>query len=185
MPEGENVGLRFVERLEIIGVREQTVEMLSFGEDGLNEVSKELLTKHRPHSPQAKGCGTFGALDGSQPSIEVGSAAVGGTGVCGEQVGSLLLKGGIGMLPLPVEQKRTERRHKEHLVGIDDHAVSLVDALEKMTVQGAGEHAAAMGSVNVQPDLMAVANLCDRDERVECAHWRGAAAGYYRNDGRS
>ena len=62
---------------------------------------------------------------------------------------------------IAIEQHRAQRRHEHHLVGVADDAVGLLDAGEQVAMPRAERQRAAVGRIDVQPDIVPAANVGD------------------------
>ena len=84
-----------------------------------------------------------------------------------EQIRRVLLEGGETMGRVAVEDQRAQRGHEEHFMGVPGHAVGPVESRHQPAMPLAQACRAAVGRIDVQPDLVPAADVGHLLQRVE------------------
>ena len=134
------------------------------GERGLEGLAaRELQREPDPHRP--KGAGELRAEVG-------GRRGVGGGEVVGTDPERLAEHAHV-----PQQQRPGAVGDEERLVRVDDQGVGATETGEDLTALGAEREQAAVGRVDVQPELLGRRDVGDRLERVDGAGVRGPRGG--------
>ncbi len=81
---------------------------------------------------------------------------------------------GAGQVRAPVQQRAAVERREQPLVGVDDEAVGALDPWNLCPHGGRCQRGAAVGAVDVHPEVAAVAHLGHTGEVVDDAEVGGA-----------
>ena len=152
--------------------------MTGHEQHSVNQLLEELKTKETQSSPQPKRCGSLCAFKGDYSIVifrHVGSRRI-------EQIRCFLLKCTISVFLVPIEHQRTNSRHEHHFVRIEHNTIRPLQPFDQMAVLFTKTYSTAVRSIDMQPDLMTPANICDGVKWIKRAHRSGTGHSDYRND---
>jgi hypothetical protein len=73
------------------------------------------------------------------------------------------------MFAISVKHERTESRHEQHFVRVQDQTIGLFQPLDQMPVSLTETGRATMSRIHVHPDFMLTADVGNLIQRIECS----------------
>ena len=144
-----------MQRHEVRRGRQLFVKRLAQRERDIDQIGEQLWAEHGPHAPEAENGRPLRTLNGPQAAVEIGQARRGRI----EQVRSVLLKGGEAVGRVTVEDTAHSAGTKSILWASQVTLSARSSPATKCAVPRTEAGRAAVGRVDVQPDLVPAADV--------------------------